>query len=264
MGATPIEPPGEPPKKNTGLIIAAGLVAAAAAFAAVLLLTGGDDDKAVSPATTTAQVTIETPAPDVTVPTEDTLVITVPPITYPPVSDPVITDPAATDPADTTVQSTILSGGEIFDDLGVFSVVLPDGLQVDTTPVTTSDNFTLPSVVGADSLDGFYNDDVTFGTTVLVVGSDVDSTAEEVLTFLEPDAGICTSRVQTADYPTALGNGILLQLDGCSPDGSAAKVIIVVALPDAKSVVSIYTQGPGTAAALLPQTQTVLESVRML
>lgn len=264
-GSTAFEPPPEPPKKKTGLIVAGGLVAVAAIVAVVLVLTGGDD-KTVSPATTfpenTVFVTIpDITFPDITFPPDETLDITVPVITQPEVTEPAITDPPVTEPV---VQTTVLSGGVITDDLGVFTVVLPDGLAVDSTPLNTQDNFTLPSVTGAVDVEGFYSDDVTPGMTVLVVGEDVDSNPAAVLTFLEPADGICTGREETADYPTTIGPTTLLKLDGCGPDATAAKVLLVAAIPNTTSIVAFYLQGPGKAVDLLPQAQTVFESVRLL
>jgi len=148
----------------------------------------------------------------------------------------------------------------------IFSPVglLPAGLMVDSTPITTQDNFTLPSVAGALDLQGFYGDDVTPGQTAVVIGEDVDSTPAEVLAFLEPGDGVCTGREETDDYPTALGPSILLKLDGCGDGGVAAKVILVIALPGTTSIAALYVQAPGTSADLLPQAQPVFESIRLL
>ncbi len=254
-GSTAFEQPAEPPQKKTGLIIAGGLVAVAAVVAVVLIVTGGKDDKTVA-SDTTAAITI----PASTIPPDDTLVITLPVITEPDVTEPAITDPPITDPG---VVSTIDSGGAITDDLGVFSIVLPDGLSVDTTAITTKDNFTLPSVAGAIDLQGFYGDDVTPGLTSVVVGEDVDSTAAAVLAFLEPAEGVCTGREQIDAYPTAIGTSILLKLDGCG-DGTAAKVILVAEIEGSTSIAALYVQGPGASGGLLPQAQTVFESIRLL
>lgn len=242
-------------------MIAGGLVAVAAIVAGVLVLTGGDDDTTVSPGTTFPEATAFATIPDITLPPDDTQVITLPVITEPEMTEPAITDPPVTDPV---VQTTILSGGEITDDLGLFAVVLPDGLAVDTTPITTHDNFTLPSIAGAVDLQGFYNDDVTPGMTLIVVGKEVDSTPAEVLAFLEPGADICTGREETADYPTTIGASILLKLDGCGPAGTAAKVIVVAAIPGSTFIAAIYVQGLGLSVDLLPQAQTVFETVRLL
>jgi len=240
-------------------MITGGLVAVAAVVAVVLIVTGGDDDKTVAPESTPASTVFET-IPEITIPPEATLVITLPVITEPEVTEPEITDPPVTDPV---VVTTIVSGGEITDDLGVFSIVLPDGLAVDTTPIATTDNFTLPSVAGAVDLQGFYGDDVTPGITAIVVRDDVESTPAEVLAFLEPDEGVCTGREQVDDFLTAIGTSILLKLDGCG-DGTAAKVILVVEIGGSTSIVALYVQGPGTSADLMPQAQTVFESVRLL
>jgi len=246
-------------------MIAGGLVAVAVVVAVVLVLTGGDDEKIVAPETTPVSTVLAT-IPELTIPPEDTLVITLPVITEPGGTKPSVTDPASTDPTATepVVQTTILSDGEVTDDLGVFAVVLPDGLAVDSTPISTQDNFTLASVAGAVDLEGFYNDDVTPGITVIVVGGEVDSTPADVLAFLEPEAGICKAREEKADFVTTLGSSILLTLRGCGPDGSAAKVILVAAIEGTTSIVATYVQGPGIAADLLPQAQAVFESVRLL
>jgi hypothetical protein len=255
-------PPPEEPKKKTGLIIGAAVLALAAIVAGVVILAGGDDDKTVAPDTTPPSTVLVT-IPQITLPPDDTLVITIPAITDPPVTEPAITQPPATDPVDAP-PSTIVSGTDpITDDLGIFTMVLPAGLMVDTTPITTQDNFTLPSIAGAVDLQGFYGDDVTPGMTSVVIGEDVDSTPAEVLAFLEPGDGVCTGREETDDYATALGSSILLKLDGCG-DGTAAKVILVIALPGTTSIAALYVQGPGTAVDLLPQAQPIFESIRLL
>ena len=261
QGSTSFEPPDEPPKKKTGLMIVGGLAAVAVIVAGVLVLSDGRDDTTVSPGTTFPEATVLATIPDVTLLPDDTLVITLPVITELAITEPAIAEPAITDPA---VRTTVLSGGEITDDLRVFAVVLPDGLAVDTPPITTQDNFTLPSIAGAVDLQGFYNDDVTPGMTLVVVGKEVDSTPAEVLAFLEPGADICTGREETADYPTTIGAGILLKLDGCGPDGTAAKVFLVAAIPGSTVIAAIYLQGLGLSADLLPQAQTVFETVRLL
>jgi len=142
-------------------------------------------------------------------------------------------------------------------------MTLPDGLDVDTAPITTRNDITLASIAGAEDLNGFYTDDVTPGMTAFVVGEDVASTPELVLDFLQPDAGVCTVSDERNNYETALGVGILLTLDGCS-GGAAAKVILVVELQGTSSIAAIYVQGPSPSADLLPPAQTVFETIRLL
>ena len=256
-GVTAFEQPAEPPKKKTWLIIAGVLVAVAAAVAGVLIVTRGDD-KTVAPGTTPVTTIAET-IPQITTPPEDTSVNTLPVITEPEVTQPATTDPSVTDPVSV---GTIVSGGEIIDDLGVYSIVLPDGLAVDTTPITTKENVVLPSIAGAVDLQGFYGDDVTPGMYSVLAREDVHSTPAEVLAYLEPADGVCTGRDQIDAYPTALGKAILLKLDGCA--GTASKVILVAAIEGSGSIVALYVQGPGASADLLSQAQTVFESVRLL
>ncbi len=258
-GSTGFEQSPEPPKKKTGLMTAGGLVAIAAVVAVVLVLTGRDDDKTIAPEFTPAS-TVFVSIPEITLAPLDTSVVTLPVITEPVVTEPATTVPSATGPV---VVSTIVSGGEITDGVGVFKIVLPDGLAVDTAPITTKDNFVLPSVAGAVDLQAFYQDDVTPGFTSIVVREDVQSTPAEVLTFLEPGAGICAGREQVDAYPTAIGSSILLELDGCG-DGTAAKVILVAAIEGSTSIIALYVQGPGTSAELLLQAQMVFESIRLL
>ncbi len=257
-GPTGFEQPAEPPKKKTALMIVGGIAAVAAIVAGIVVLTGDDNKTAAPPITPVA--TVPETIPEVTIPPQDTLVVTLPAITEPEVTEPEITDPPATDPA---VVTTILSGGAITDDLGVFTIVLPDGLSVDTTSITTKDNFTLPSVAGAVDLNGFYSDDVTPGLAAIVVGEDVESTPELVLAFLQPAEGVCTVSDQVNDYATALGVSILLKLDSCG-DGSAAKVILVSEIAGSSSIAALYVQGPGSSADLLPQAQAVFETIRLL
>ena len=259
-GTTGFEQPAEPPKKKTGLMIAAGLAAVAAIVAGIVVLTGGDDEKTVTPETTVSISIPEITIPELTIPEITFPEITLPAVTEPETTEPEVTEPEVTEPAVTT---TIVSGGVITDDLGVFTIVLPDGLAVDTTPITTQDGFVLASIAGAVDLNGFYGDDVTPGMTSFVVREDVQSTPEEVLAFLEPVDGVCTGREQTDRYATAIGASILLKLDGCG-DGTASKVILVAAIEGSTSIVALYVQGPGASADLLPQAQPVFESILLL
>ena len=95
------------------------------------------------------------------------------------------------------------------------------------------------------------------------MGEDVESTPVDVLAFLDPVEGTCTSREQVDSYPTAIGDSILLKLDGCG-DGTAAKVILVAAITGTAAIVALYAQGPGASADLLPQAQMVFETIRLL
>ena len=255
---------GEPPKRNTGLIIAGGLAAAAVIVAGVLVLTGRGDDKTVASQVTPVR-TVLVSIPDITMSPEGTSVITAPVITEPDVTVPAITEPPSTDTPITqpATQTSVASGAELTDDLGVFAVVLPDGLDVDTAPINTQNNLTLAAIAGAQDLSGFFNDDVTPGMTVIVVGADVASTPALVLAFLQPEEGVCAVSDQVDDHATTLGVGILLRLDGCS-GGTAAKVIIVVEIGGTSSIAAMYLQGPGPSADLLPLAQSVFETVRLL
>jgi hypothetical protein len=254
QGYAPVGQPPEPPKK-TGLIVVGGIAAIAAVVGGVLLFTGGDDDKSTAPGDSTISITLPV--------AEDTTVVTVAPVTtLAPEETFVITAPPPTDPPPATTVPDTSGVVEVADDLGKFTVVLPDDLEIDTTPINTQDGFTVPSVTGADSLDGFYNDDVTFGISLLAVGPEAGSSVESVLAFLEPDEGVCTGSQLNIGYPTAIGTGTMEKLDGCSPDGSAAKVLIVVAIPERNVIVAVYAQSLGTAESLLPFTQAVFETIR--
>lgn len=266
QGLAPGMPPSEPPAKKTGLFIALGLLVVALVVAGILIFTGGDDDEATPPTVvvpTLPQITI----PQVTIPD-----ITIPDITLPDVTF-VITLPTATEaPATTAPQETAAptTGGtppgdfvSVTDDLGVFSAMLPSEFEKDTAPITTQDDFTLPSVAGADDLDAYNNDDTTRGLTIIAVGPEIDSSVDDVLTFLEPDEGVCSDRELNVGYPTALGASTMVKLDGCGTDGTGSKVIMVISL-EGNTIVGIYVQSTDTASALLPLAQQVFESITAL
>lgn len=266
QGYAPGMPPAEPPAKKTGLFIALGLLVVALVVAGILIFTGGDDDEATPPTVvvpTLPQITI----PQVTIPD-----ITIPDITLPDVTF-VITLPTATEaPATTAPQETAAptTGGtppgdfvSVTDDLGVFSAMLPSEFEKDTAPITTQDDFTLPSVAGADDLDAYNNDDTTRGLTIIAVGPEIDSSVDDVLTFLEPDEGVCSDRELNVGYPTALGASTMVKLDGCGTDGTGSKVIMVISL-EGNTIVGLYVQSTDTATALLPLAQQVFESITAL
>ena len=211
-------------------------------------------------------------APEATPVPDDTLVITVPPETEPSITEPTDTEPTDTEPSDTEPTETDASspdttaGGvagavRVTDDLNFFSVLVPDDLEVDSSPVVSQDDFTLPAVTAADDVDAYNTDDTTFGLSVIGVGPEVGSDVDEVLAFLEPNEGVCTGRELNIGYPTALGATTMLKLDGCGPDGSGVKVIIVIEFPARDAVVGVYAQSTDTTATLLPIAQTVLESI---
>jgi len=235
-------PAASAPKKGNGLLIGGGLAVAAVVAGGIFLLTGGDDDKTTSitlaPITSTTVVTT-TPA---------TAVITTPP-----------TVPATEAP---TVPTTADSGLiEVFDDTGTFSMVLPNDLETDTTTITSTDGFIVPSISAADGITAYNGDDTTFGLTAVAVGPDIGSDAAQVMAFLEPPEGTCTgSRSTEIGRPTALGAASVVTLTGCGV-GAGNKVLMVVALADRPIVVGIYMQGLATIDLLLPAAQFALESI---
>jgi hypothetical protein len=260
-----------PPAKKTGLIIALGLVVVAAIVAAVLVLTSGDDDDSsdvsiVLPTTVefTLPVTIPVTIPPLTLPTDDTLSITLPTATEAPSStEAPVTEPPTTDagPPTSTGGSVPADFVKVTDDLNFFSVMVPPEFESTTTPITTQDDFTLPSVTAADDVNAYNGDDVTRGLTVVGIGPEVGSGVDEVVTFLEPDDGVCSSRELNVGYQTAFGTSTLVKLDGCGADERGAKVIIVVSVPSRNAVIGIYVQSTETATALLPFAQQVFESI---
>lgn len=260
-------PPSEPPAKKTGLFIALGLLVVALVVAGILIFTGGDDDNATPPTVvvpTIPQITIpditipQITIPDVTLP-DDTLVITLPTATEPPATAAPTTGPATPTTGGTPPGDFV----SVTDDLGVFSAMLPSEFEKDTAPITTQDDFTLPSVAGADDLDAYNNDDTTRGLTIIAVGPEIDSSVDDVLTFLEPDEGVCSDRELNVGYPTALGASTMVKLDGCGTDGTGSKVIMVISL-EGDTIVGIYVQSTDTATALLPLAQQVFESITAL
>ncbi|MGB8861433.1 MAG: hypothetical protein WCC60_19405 [Ilumatobacteraceae bacterium] len=268
-GYSPVGPAAEPPARKTGLIVALGLVAIAAVVAGVLIFTSGDDDTTASVSTPVIPSTLPSiTVPSITVPsitglpTDDTLVITVPTATVPNATEPPSTAPATTIATAPTTAGGAPSGMvRVTDDLNKFSVALPESYEVDTTPVVTKDNFTLPSVAGAVSLDAYNGDDVTPGLTVIAVGPDVGSSVDDVVAFLEPDDGVCGQRELNLGYPTSIGTSTMIKLDGCGADSTGSKVIIVVSLIRRNSVIGIYAQGTDASSVLLPLAQQVIESL---
>jgi hypothetical protein len=230
------------PKKGNGLLIGGGLVVVAALVGGVVLLTGGDDDKKST--ITLAPITSSTLAPETTA------------------SNPVITLPPTT--AGTDVPTTIEDNGliEVTDDTGTFSMILPNDLELDTTTITTADTppITIPSISAAEGIASYNTDDVTFGVTAISVGPDLGHNAEQVMAFLEPAEGTCTSRSVEIGRPTAVGAANVVSLSGCGV-GAGNKVLMVVQLADRPVVIGIYMQGLAAIADLDPAAQYALESI---
>ncbi len=118
-----------------------GLAAAAVIVAGALVQTGRNDDKTVTPQSTSVS-TVFASIPNITMPTDSTLVITAPVITVPDMTAPEIAEPPITEPPITVLiaATTVASGAGLTDDTGVFAVVLPAGLDLDTSPITTHNN----------------------------------------------------------------------------------------------------------------------------
>ena len=224
------------------LLIGGGLVAAVALIGGVVLLTGGDDDKkstvTLAPITSSSDVTATTAG------------ITVPVITLAP------TVPGTNAPP-TSAESGLI---DVFDDTGAFSILLPNDLETDTTTITSTDGFEIPSVSAATAIVSYNSDDVTFGLTAVAVGSDIGSSAEQVMAFLEPAEGTCTSRSVEIGRPTTHGAANVVSLSGCGV-GGGNKVLMVVQLADRPVVLGIYMQGLAAIADLDPAAQLALESI---
>ncbi|MCB0955739.1 MAG: hypothetical protein KDB06_02130, partial [Ilumatobacter sp.] len=243
------------PKKKTGLIVGGGIAAVALVVGGVLAFGGGDDDKGVSPATTTlpgvsttamAQDTT-TAVPVTTLAPATSVVLTLPPTNVPPPTQ-----------APTTADAALI---EVFDDTNSFSALIPNFLEIDTRPIQSNDGFTVPSITAATSVDDYNSDHVTFGFTLFAVPGTITTSTDDVLNFISPGEGECSSQSLNIGYPTAFGSGTMVQYDGCG-DGSAAKVLIVVRIDSADATLAIYYQAPGASADLLSTAQTIFETMR--
>ncbi len=226
------------PKKGNGLLIGGGLVVAAALIGGVVLLMGGDDDKKTSGITLAPVTTLATAT-----------------------TAPVITLAPTVAPTDPVVPTTVDDSGiiTVTDDTGMFSMLLPDYFEADTSTTTSTDGFTIPSISASETLSSYVVDDVTFGLTAIAVGPEIGSDAAQVMEFLEPEDGTCTGRVaDTAE--TFYGTATRVSLTGCN--GTAGnKVLMVVALADRPVVIGIYVQALAAVADIQGFAQSELESM---
>jgi len=236
-------PEATPPKKGNGLLIGGGLVVVAALVGGVVLLTGGDDDKktsiTIAPITSTTIVTATTIGAQITVPA-----------TVAPTTPATVAPTTAVDDGLTTVT----------DDTGTFSILVPGDLELDTTTITSTDGFIVPSISAADLIASYNGDDVTFGLTAIAVGPEIGSDLAQVMAFLEPTEGTCTGRSVEIGRPTSYGAANQVSLSGCGA-GGGNKVLIVVQVPDRPFVIGIYLQGLASIEALQPVAQYALESI---
>lgn len=229
------------PRKNYGLLIGGGLIVVAASVAGGILLMGGEVDEGtgvtVAPSTLATETTVG-----------NTEVLTPPPTV------------ALTDPVATTVP-----GGPIrvFDDTNTFSMIVQNDLELDTTTILSIDKFEVPSISTATVIADYFVDDVTFGLTAVVVGPEIGSTAQQVMSgFLIPPEGTCTGRVDD-QVETAAGLADRILLTGCGV-GGGNKVLMVVQLADRPVVIGVYMQSTSDLSTLTPDVQLALESIVVL
>lgn len=226
------------PKKGNGLLIGGGLVVVAALIGGVVLLTGGDDDKkstsiTLAPVTTLAVV-------DTTIAIDTTIAV-----------------------VDTTIaiDTTVADDGliEVFDDTGTFSIILPNDLETDTTPIGPTG--ATPSIRAAVVLDDFRNEEVTFGLIAVAgaVGSDLGSDAAEALAWMNPPDGVCTGRVDDT-VETALGLAMRASFTGCGVD-AGNKILMAIQLAGRPVLIGIYMQGTADLVTLGSAAQFALESM---
>ncbi|MBI4883102.1 MAG: hypothetical protein HY826_03520 [Actinobacteria bacterium] len=233
------------PKKGNGMLIGGGLVVAAALVGGVVLLTGGDDKKSTS--ITLAPIESSTTSGiSVTTASSTPVVITAPPTVAPTAA-----------PDTTAVDSNIV---QLFDDTGAFSVYVPSDLETDTSAITSNDGFTVPSVSAADSISAYYNDDGTFGMTIIAVGPDIGSDAAQVMAFLSPPDNSCTGRTDDV-VETALGSALRSNFETCGNE-LGNKVLLVVALAGRPVVVGIYVQSQESVELIQPLAQAILETIQ--
>ncbi len=267
QGYAPVPSP-EPPKNKSGLIIAGALLAIAAAVGAFLLFSGGDDKKSttlggddttdLTTDVTSATLggsspTLSTPETGVvtTSPTEATLVITLPPTTEGPPTT------ATSPPDDSGVQT-------VTDDTGLFTVILPSNFLFDTAPIE-GDAGTFAHISGSADLDAYSAENDTFGISILGAQADQMGTADDFVNQLDPGVEVCTTRTPEAGFPTAVGPASVLLLDGCGSNGTFAKVIMAIAVPEKNLILVAISQGFGPANDMLVEfTQAVFESVQAL
>ena len=220
------------PKKNTGLIIGVGVVVVAAVVAAVLIFSGGDDNKTVT-TTPITRVPVNTGS-------NDTIVLTVPDNS---IVTPIITTP---DNPVTTFESSLVT---ITDDLGEFAVMVPDDMQVLTTPLV-SDSQQFAQIRAAYDMDGFNNTDDAFGFMAVVATGAPGTGRENMLDGLSPTAG-CTSQ-SDSDPPvtTLFGDALVRRFEGCGTGGQYAKIIIAAQDPNSGKLIGFYVQGPDSDTLL--------------
>ncbi len=224
--------PAPAPKKNTGLIIGVGVVVVAAVVAAVLIFSGGDDDKTVTP-TPTTRATLNTGG-------NDTIVLTVPDNS---IVTPIITTP---DNPATTFESSLVT---VTDDLGEFTVMVPDDMQVLTTPLI-SDGQQFAQIRASYDIDGFNSTDDAFGFMAVVATGAPGAGRENMIEGLTPTAG-CTSQSDSDPPVTTLyGDALVRRFEGCGTGGQFAKIIIAAQDPNTGKLIGFYVQGPDSDTLL--------------
>lgn len=252
-----IPPTGAPAPKKTGMMVGAGVAVAAVLGGGAFLLLGGDDDKATTPAATTVAIATTVDGTATTLATPTTAPVATVVLTQPVTTMAVTVPPTAAPTAPPTP-----GAGRVTDELGVFSVLAPDGFESDPSSITSADGITIASVIVADSVDGFLNDHDTSGFQTFVAAIADDVSADSLLGFIEPGEGECASVSPNFGFPTAYGGGTLMVYTGCGSNG-AEKRVLVVEVPGAGVVIGVYMQELPSEVDLTNVTQIILESVQL-
>ncbi|HAP78325.1 MAG TPA: hypothetical protein DCR14_19860 [Acidimicrobiaceae bacterium] len=246
--------PTAPAPKKTGLMVGAGVAVAAVVGGGAFLLLGGDDEKSTTPTPSTVSV-VTTIAGDAT---------TLPVVTTTPATTVVLTQPPTTQGTvpPTAAPTVPNQTGRVTDELGVFSVIAPDGFETDNTSFSSGDGITVASVIVADSLDGFNNNHETSGFQVFVASIADGVTAASLLEFIGPGEGVCATEAPNFGYPTAYGSATMVVYTGCG--NGADKRIVVVEVPASGVVIGVYLQEMPSEVDLTNVATIVLESVQLL
>ena len=197
-----------PPKKNTGLIIGAAVVVVAAIVGGIVLLGGDDDKKSTGGSDNSVQISI-----DDSTPTDDTLVITVP------VSN-------GNDDPNTTLGDEE-TAKTVTDDSKAFTVLVPSGLNVDTRQLPNDGN-PISHISASADIKAYNDTHDTYGFSVLLAGPQLNVSVLDMLNYLAPKDGVCTSETEAAPVPSLYGDATVWLLEGCGTNGLFAKVIMAV------------------------------------
>ena len=231
-----------------GILVLAAMLIAAGVVIVRLATAGGDtrDSATVSPS---SDLPVTTTLPDptgaaTTAPPDETLVLTTP----------------------SEVTTTVADGfdGELVaDDLGAFSVLVPNAMERATAPVELL-GLTFARVSASTDLAAYRADDTTIGFTVLATLLDESGlTQRGLLDEMALGQTSCTLHEPSAITSPRFGIVDVDLVDGCGPVGSSSKVGLAVAV-DGNLLVCLFVQGPGPADGRLVEiAAALLETVEV-